>query len=118
MDALTAAGVQNVANTGKRNNLLFMFLGFSSRTKEEHDFRLYLIIVVVVAAIAVTGIYAGIFLHENDRKSDEISNQQTDHIAAPSGAGNSLAPAGALTAGTDASTNLILPPPAPVTATN
>jgi NhaP-type Na+/H+ or K+/H+ antiporter len=118
VDALTAAGVQSVANSEKRNNLVIMFIGFSSRTKEEHDFRLYLIIVVVVAAIVVTGIYVGIFIHENDRKSNEISNQQTDHIAAPSGAGNSLAPAGAFSAGTDVSTNLILPIPALVTATN
>ena len=37
-----------------------MFVGFSSRTKEEHDFRLYVIIVVVIATLAVTAIYAGI----------------------------------------------------------
>ena len=95
-----------------------MFVGFSSRTKEEHDFRLYVMIVVVAATIVVTGIYAGIFIHEHARKSDEISNQQTVDTAAPSGAGNSLAPAGALSAGGDASTNLIVPPPALVTTTN
>ena len=95
-----------------------MFVGFSSRTKEEHDFRLYVIIVVVIATLVVTAIYAGIFVHENAQKTDEISNPQTDTAAAPSGAGNSLTPAGALSAGADASTNLIVPPPALVTTTN
>jgi hypothetical protein len=102
----------------KRNELLIMFVGFSSRTKEEHDFRLYVIAVIIVATIVVMAIYAGIFIHENARKSGEISNLQTDHSAAPSGSGNSLAPAGALSAGDDASTNLVVTPTVLVTTTN
>ena len=63
--ALTAVRLQIVADPQKRNKLFIMFIGFSSRAKQERDFRQYLMGVIIITAILLTAIFAGIFIREN-----------------------------------------------------
>jgi len=91
-----------------------MFIGFSSRTKEEHDFRHYLIIVIIIAAFLTLGLYAWV-LFRAKAQSEKILDQQAPPPAVSSEPGSSVAP---ILAGENAGTNALPLAPLPVGDTN
>jgi hypothetical protein len=92
-----------------RNRLFIMFVGFSSRTKEQHDFRYYLTIVIIMAAMLALGLYAWV-LFRAKVQSGKTLDQQAPPPAVASEPGSSVAP---ILEGDNASTNvLLIAPPA------